>query len=181
MTGPPDPRIDEVRRILAARARDVADDREQAAIVEFGAALDRLERPFDTDADPTHVTSSAIVVGRAGVVLHRHKRLGLWLQPGGHLDPAEDLAAAGLREAREETGLDLNHPDGGPVAVHVDVHQGGRGHTHLDIRWLLHGFGEPVPPEGESPDVAWFSWDSAIETADPGLAGALRHLRPRLA
>ncbi|GAC1318399.1 MAG: hypothetical protein NVSMB12_17210 [Acidimicrobiales bacterium] len=163
---------------MGARSGDPADDRERAAIAEFGAALDRLPHPFDTDADPTHVTASAIVVGAPGVVLHQHKRLGLWLQPGGHLDPGEDLAAAGWREAREETGLELSHPPGGPVAVHVDVHDGGRGHVHLDIRWLLVGSGVPAPPPGESPAVRWFSWDEAIAIADPGLAGALRQLHP---
>lgn len=180
MTSVPDARLAAVRAILAARAQDAADDRERAAVEEFGAALDRLARPFDTDADPTHVTSSAIVVGPSGVVLHRHKRLGLWLQPGGHLDPGEDLARAGLREAAEETGLAVTHPPGGPSAVHVDVHEGGRGHVHLDIRWLVLGSGEPDPPPGESPEVRWFDWDAAIAIADPGLAGALRQLRPRL-
>ena len=38
---------------------------------------------------PTHVTASGIVVGRRGTVLHRHKRLGIWMQPGGHIDAGE--------------------------------------------------------------------------------------------
>ena len=173
----PDPRLRQVRSILGARVRGPADDRERAAIDAFGAALDRLDRPFDTDADPTHVTSSAIVVGPDGVVLLRHKRLGIWLQPGGHLDPGEDLAAAGLREAREETGLSLAHPGVRPLAVHVDVHEGGRGHTHLDLRWLLVGSGVPAPPPDESQDVAWFGWDAAMAIAEAGLVGALGQLR----
>ena len=49
--------------------------------------LDRLDDPFDRNADPTHVTASAIVVGDRGIVLHRHRRLLRWMQPGGHLDP----------------------------------------------------------------------------------------------
>ena len=45
--------------------------------------LDRLDQPLDRSADPTHFTASAVVVGSRGVVLHRHRRLHRWLQPGG--------------------------------------------------------------------------------------------------
>jgi hypothetical protein len=61
----------------------------------------------------------------------------------------------------------------------VDVHDGGRGHTHLDLRYLLAADGEPAPAPGESPDVAWFGWDEALALADAGLVAALRALRPR--
>jgi 8-oxo-dGTP pyrophosphatase MutT (NUDIX family) len=170
-------RLGLVTALLAERCAAPVDAREEAAVAAFSDALARLEQPFDQDADPTHVTSSAIVVGPPGVVLLRHKRLGIWLQPGGHLEPDEDLAAGAMREAVEETGLVLAHPAGGPRMVHVDVHEGGRGHTHLDLRWLLLGDGPPAPPEGESQEVAWFGWDEAIARADPGLSGALRAFR----
>ena len=178
MSPSPDPRIPELALLVAGRRSRPVDDRERASVAAFEAALARLERPLDAGADPTHVTSSAIVAGPSGVVLLRHKRLGIWVQPGGHLDPGEGLAAGALRETVEETGLAVTHPPGGPRLVHVDVHAGGRGHTHLDLRWLLHGSGQPQPPAGESPDVAWFDWSVAVELADPGVAGALRALRP---
>lgn len=161
----------------AVAARRPVDAREAASIERFTAELARLERPFDEHADPVHVTASAIVVGPRGTVLHRHKRLGLWLQPGGHVEPGEHPADAALREVAEETGLRGVHPAEGPRLVHVDVHDGGRGHTHLDLRFLTHADGEPAPPDGESPDVRWFAWDEAIALADPGLVGALRALR----
>jgi 8-oxo-dGTP pyrophosphatase MutT (NUDIX family) len=172
-----DPRLTELAALLDERARNPVDERERASVAAFHAALARLDRPFDEGGGPTHVTSSAIVVGTQGVLLLRHKHLGLWVQPGGHLDPGEGLAAGALREAAEETGLALAHPPGGPRLVHVDVHPGGRGHTHLDLRWLLFSEGAPRPPPGESQDVAWFAWPAAVKSADPGLAGALRGLR----
>ena len=151
------------------------DGRHAASVQRFLAELDRLTRPLDEHADPVHVTASAIVTGRRGTVLHRHKRLGLWLQPGGHIDAGELPWDAAVREVAEETGLVAQHPDTGPDLFHVDVHDGGRGHTHLDLRYLLAaGDDDPTPPEGESQDVRWFAWDEAIAMADDGLRGALR-------
>jgi hypothetical protein len=62
----------------------------------------------------------------------------------------------------------------------VDVHDGGQGHTHLDLRYVFTVVGDdtPHPPPGESQDVRWFDWDEALATADPGLVAALSALRP---
>lgn len=171
--------IDDIR--VAVAAREPVDEREAASQRRFLVELDRLERPFDERADPVHVTASAIVVtpDHDAVILHLHKRLGLWLQPGGHIDPGETPADAALREVREETGLgDARHAVDPPVVMHVDVHPGPKGHTHLDVRYLVHASGEPCPVGDESPDVRWFSWAEALAVADPGLAGALRALAP---
>jgi 8-oxo-dGTP pyrophosphatase MutT (NUDIX family) len=165
-------------------ARRPLDDRERNAIEQFLAALDVLEHPLDQESDPVHVTGSAIVVGPRGVLLLKHKRLGIWLQPGGHIDPGETPWDAALREAREETGLNVSFAgplddDGVPELIHVDVHAGGRGHTHLDTRYLLDGGdADPAPPEDESQEIAWFPWDAAIELADDGVKAILQHLRP---
>jgi 8-oxo-dGTP pyrophosphatase MutT (NUDIX family) len=181
----PDPGPEMLRAAIVAslaRRRPV-DGREERSRERMLVALGRLPHPFDQQADPTHVTGSAIVLGPRGILLHRHKRLGLWLQPGGHLEPGESPWDAAIREAREETGLDVCWLPGvgagqAPPLAHVDVHDGGRGHTHLDLRYRLRvdGVDYPQPPPGESQDVQWFSWPEAIEVADPGLAGLLRRL-----
>lgn len=176
-----------VRRSVAERTP--IDDAERSCINEFLRLFDALDRPFDQESDPVHVTGSAIVVGPRGVVLLRHKRLGMWLQPGGHIDPGESPWEAAVREAREETGLDVRFDGDAPPLVHVDVHPGGRGHTHLDLRYLVHGGdADPTPPEGESQEIGWFDWDAAVERAsDDRLKAALAFIgdttlgeRPRL-
>ncbi len=170
-----DARVAALRRELSARTP--VNDRERRSLATFLAALDRLDRPFDQDADSTHVTASAVVRSPAGVLLHRHKRLGLWLQPGGHVDAGETLPGAARREAIEETGVPAEHATDPPRIVHVDVHPGGRGHTHLDVRYLMHApAADPRPPAGESQDVAWFALDVAIALADPGLRALLENL-----
>jgi 8-oxo-dGTP pyrophosphatase MutT (NUDIX family) len=148
--------------------------REEVARARFLSELDRLADPCNEHADPTHVTASAIVVGPRGTVLHRHKRLGWWMQPGGHIDPGETPPTAARREATEELGVSVAHPADGPQLIHLDVHEAALGHTHLDLRYLLIGDDvDPAPPPGESPDARWFSWDEALAEADDALVGGL--------
>ena len=160
-------------RALVAGHRPTS-PREVDAKARFLAELDRLSDPCHEHADPTHVTASAIVVGTRGTVLHLHKRLGRWMQPGGHIDPGETPPDAARREAIEELGLDVAHPDGGPRLIHIDVHEAALGHTHLDLRYLLFGSADdPHPPPGESPEARWCDWDGAGLMADEALAPAL--------
>jgi 8-oxo-dGTP pyrophosphatase MutT (NUDIX family) len=154
-----------------------ADLRERRSRLRLLDALARLPRPFERLGGPTHVTGSAILVGRRGVVLHRHKRMGIWLQPGGHVEPRETPWDTARREVGEEIGLPGRHPAGGPRLVHVDLHRAPMGHVHLDLRYLLLASeDDPRPPPGESPDARWFGWSEALGVADPGLASALRRL-----
>ncbi|MGP0031706.1 MAG: NUDIX hydrolase [Acidimicrobiales bacterium] len=160
-------------RELVAHHR-AASPREAAAKDRFLAELDRLPAPTDEHADPTHVTASGIVVGTRGTVLHLHKRLGRWMQPGGHIDPGETSPVAARREAQEELGLAVTHPEDGPRLLHLDVHEAALGHTHLDLRYLLIGPDtDPTPPPGESPEARWCSWEEAEGMADEALAPAL--------
>jgi 8-oxo-dGTP pyrophosphatase MutT (NUDIX family) len=153
---------------------DPGSAREAQAKRRFLAELDRLSDPYDEHADPTHVTASAIVVGTRGTVLHLHKRLGRWMQPGGHIDPGESPPDAARREATEELGLAVTHPADGPRLIHIDVHEAALGHTHLDLRYLLLApDADPDPPPGESQQARWCSWDEAAAEADEALADAL--------
>lgn len=173
--------VDRAELVALVAGHAPADERERRSKVRFLAELERLETPWDEHADPVHVTASAVVVGPRGTLLHRHRLLGVWLQPGGHLEPGEQPAEAARREVTEETGLDPSAEDP-PVLLRLDVHQGGpaRSHTHLDLCFLLFGPDlDPVPGPGESPEVRWWDWDAAREVADEALRGALDVARAR--
>ena len=168
-----DDRRAELLSVLATH--QPATPRENRSLERIGAFLRWLPHPFDESADPTHVTASAIVWDDDRVVLHRHRRLGLWLQPGGHLDPGETPEEAARREVEEETGLATRHPEEGPQLVHVDVHEGGRGHLHLDLRYLLLPISDRHfdPAADESREVAWFHHERAMDMTDRSAADAI--------
>jgi 8-oxo-dGTP pyrophosphatase MutT (NUDIX family) len=173
-----DDRMTAVRHELARhRPRDA---RERVSLDEITALLDVLADPFDESSSTTHVTGSAIVVSDAGILLHLHRRLGRWLQPGGHVDGEEMPWDTATREVLEETGIAARHPEPGPTLVHVDVHPAARGHIHLDLRYLLTApSAPPCPPPGESQQVRWVGWEEALRTDDAGLRTALLAARER--
>ena len=93
------------------------------------AILDLLNnhpRPFDSRSfDPGHVTASAVVLSRdrSQLLLVYHRRLGRWLQPGGHVEPEDrNIIETARREVLEETGITLDESDSANL-VGLDVHQ----------------------------------------------------------
>lgn len=167
--------------LASLRAHLPADERERRSVHLTEAALELLPEPFRREAGQGHLTASAIVVSELGVLLHIHKRVGIWLQPGGHIDPGERPWKTAIRETGEETGVEPSHPPSGPVLIHVDVMPAASDHVHYDLRYLtLAPPLTPKPPPGESPQVRWFGWDEALEVADVGLASALRAARRTL-
>jgi 8-oxo-dGTP pyrophosphatase MutT (NUDIX family) len=178
--------------IAQVAARAPVDQRERESVERILVELDHLLDPFDEHASAVHLTASGIVISERGVLLLKHRRLGIWVQPGGHIDSGEAPWEAAVREVREETGLEVALNSGPLASVafseiyaldHVDVHPGPRGHTHLDLRYLMRAgvngeSTDPCPPPEESQEVEWLDWAEAIGRADPGLRGALIALRP---
>jgi 8-oxo-dGTP pyrophosphatase MutT (NUDIX family) len=153
------------------------DEREKHSLAMTLDRLTWLGDPFSESENDHHVTASAFVVSPRGVILHLHRRLGIWVQPGGHVDPGESPEEACVRETLEETGLEVRHVEP-PLLFHVDVHPGPKGHTHYDLRYVLLAEPlDPTPPDHESPEVYWFDFDEAPRRAEPTLSAALIKLR----
>lgn len=51
--------------------------------------------------------ASVYIIEQERVLLIYHRKLSKWLPPGGHLEPNETPPEAALREAREETGIEI--------------------------------------------------------------------------
>lgn len=122
-----------------------ADARETESLERIRTLLRESEAPFSRATPQGHVTASAVVLSQEGrALLLSHARLGLWVQPGGHVEAQDaDVAAAAMREATEESGLAdlaLVERDGQPLVLDVDVHpipaneaRGEPAHFHHDV------------------------------------------------
>ncbi|MEU9334250.1 NUDIX domain-containing protein [Streptomyces sp. NPDC048290] len=131
-----------------------------------------------------HVTASALVIDppRGRVLLTLHRKLRMWLQMGGHCEPGDPaLAAAALREAREESGVEgLSLLPGGPLRL--DRHPiPAPCHWHYDVQYAV-----LAPPDAlhtvsdESLDVRWFGYGEVAEVADDSVVRLLGAARERL-
>ena len=140
-----------MRVVEVLRAYVAADEREEADRCAMLRLAEELEKPTSRDQPRAHFTASALVVDEAceRVCLVQHDKLGRLLQPGGHVEPTDlSLEAAALREAREETQLELEFHPVAPRPFDLDIHEiparpGEPAHFHLDVRYLLVGRGEP--------------------------------------
>ncbi|MGW6910428.1 NUDIX hydrolase [Streptomyces sp. NPDC054940] len=130
-----------------------------------------------------HITASALVIdpSHGRVLLTLHKKLRMWLQMGGHCEPADEtLASAALREGTEESGVaGLTLLPGGPVRL-------DRHHTpcawHLDVQYAaLAPAGAVEAISDESLDLRWFAYDEVADVADESVVRLLQATRARLA
>jgi len=151
---------EEVRSLLLAR--EPADEKEQDDRAAMLAFLAELPEPFSRDQPRAHFTASALVVdhARTRTALVHHRKLGIWVQPGGHLDPDDpSYEHAALREVSEETGLDGTLQP--PRPLHLDVHEIPEPpHLHLDVRFLVIADGDLVLSD-ESHEVRWVAIEGA--------------------
>jgi 8-oxo-dGTP pyrophosphatase MutT (NUDIX family) len=155
--------IDSVRRALTtAPTRDAEARFEQAAWLGL---LDRHgEALLTRQLAPAHLTASAAVLspdaGHTCLVLHR--KLQLWVQPGGHFEIGDpSVIATAAREVEEETGLVGTVL---PVPVLLARHPApcapGVVDWHLDVQFALVAEQTQPQPSDETPEVAWWPVDA---------------------
>ena len=137
---------------------------EEAATVElFRILLADAADPFRRERLAGHFTASCWLVDRtaARVLLTHHRKLGLWLQLGGHADGERDLRIAALKEAEEESGLSGLSIENGIFDLDrhwIPEHKGVQAHWHYDVRYIVHaGLDEAYTVSEESHDLAWRS------------------------
>ena len=130
-------------------------------VAEFSAFLAAHADAFERSLSTGHFTGSAWLVSADGrrVLLTHHRKLGRWLQLGGHADGDRDLARVALREAEEESGLRGLVVE--PAIFDLDRHwipeRGAEpGHWHYDVRHVVRATGDEAFIVGEeSLDLAW--------------------------
>ena len=98
----------EIQTMLAAYTARYPDERAaMEPFVRYVASFDTLAL-YDRKNFVGHLTAGALIVSRQTgcVLLLKHKQLGKWLQPGGHVEASDaSVLDAAFREAREETGI----------------------------------------------------------------------------
>lgn len=162
----------------ASDARESEHRRRMLQLVE--SDLDPFAR---TSYEPGHFTASAfIVTPHDDILLVFHARLKKWLQPGGHIDPADaDVFAAARREVLEETGVALNERAQCSL-FDLDVHliparPNEPAHEHFDVRTLWRIPMQSVLAGSDALEVRWHARSEIdFENLDESLGRALRKL-----
>ncbi len=133
---------------------------EGTVVNRFVTFIEDNERCFERDCWAGHITGSAWLVNaaRTHVLLTHHRKLGRWLQLGGHSDGEPDTLLAASREAEEESGLPVLTLD--ERIFDLDVHEiparkSDPAHFHFDVRFVFEAAREDFSVSAESLDLAW--------------------------
>jgi 8-oxo-dGTP diphosphatase len=151
------------------------------AWIESGAPLCRIAKPA---TPPQHLVSYFVVVNPATdhLLLVDHKKAGLWLPSGGHVEPDEHPEATVTREVWEELHLHADFLFPQPIFLTVTQTVGTTaGHTDVSLWYVLRGDErqEVQYDRDEFQQIAWFRVDALpVERTDPHMqrfATKLRH------
>jgi 8-oxo-dGTP diphosphatase len=133
------------------------------------------DHPLSRSPLPKHYVVTGYVLDRSGrrVLLLFHRKLQMWLPPGGHIEEHEDPARALLREIDEETGLRARilapAPEGHgprvlvlPTPDHVQVETIDGKHEHVDLVYLCRVAGGRLRQSHESEGLRWFTREDIL-------------------
>jgi 8-oxo-dGTP pyrophosphatase MutT (NUDIX family) len=170
-------------------AREAAD---QADILDWVASGQQLFRTVPPATPPKHLVVYFIPVDRTSrcLLLGDHRKSGLWLPPGGHVEAGEDPSQAVTRETREELGIHAElHPEFGgnrPFFLTVTPTNGASSHLDVDLWFVLRvdRTARLHPDPREFAGVRWFDLDEQREwpasTYDPEMHRFVSKLKSAL-
>jgi 8-oxo-dGTP pyrophosphatase MutT (NUDIX family) len=130
-------------------------------------------------------TVAIFVVHQGKVLLIHHRKLNKWLPLGGHIELDEDPEIAALREAKEESGLDVEligerPPTTGPgtraliAPRFLDIHRISDTHEHIGmIYWARPKSGDVKLAMEEHHDIRWCG-KAEMDSLVPKMADAVR-------
>ena len=130
-------------------------------------------------------TVAIFVVHEEKILLIHHRKLAKWLPIGGHIELDEDPEQAALREAKEESGLDVEllgerPPTTGPdtraliAPRFLDIHRISATHEHIGmIYWAQPKSGTATLATEEHHDIRWCS-AADLETLRPAMSDAVK-------
>jgi 8-oxo-dGTP pyrophosphatase MutT (NUDIX family) len=131
-------------------------------------------------------TVAIFVVHDGKILLIHHRKLNAWLPLGGHIELDEDPEQAALREAKEESGLDVTllgerPPTTGPgtraliAPRFLDIHRISDTHEHIGlIYWARPKDSADVQcATEEHHDIRWCS-ALELDTLQPRMSDAVK-------
>jgi 8-oxo-dGTP pyrophosphatase MutT (NUDIX family) len=129
-------------------------------------------------------TVAIFVVQNAKVLIILHRKLGKWLPLGGHVELDEDPEIAALREAKEESGLDVELLGERPPTTEpgtraliaprfLDIHRISDTHEHIGMIYFARPTGGDLSlAEEEHHDIRWASSEE-LDALQPPMSSAV--------
>lgn len=155
--------LDTIRSDVAAlKPFDAIEAAHRRATLHWLDDTDDVCRRIPPDTPARHLVVYCLLVDAGGeVLLTDHRKSGLWLPAGGHVEPGETPAQTARRETHEELGVDREPPPPFFLSVARTVPVAGRQHTDVSLWYRLDaGRAEPLTPDPrEFRGVRWWSLD----------------------